>query len=444
MISPHHFPKVRPDSFITHFPAIISQSRESHSPLLSIQTMATREIKTHRVLPEGARAPPRPKWNPQAVHSTPTTAPEQPPAQKTQDSFKNSSSHRWRKQLQYELEDMEKGHANADHDPTKAGDDQQSTGTAKTTDAPVETKVLNVREHCPAETLEESIDLLIRTNKVVVFEKSWCLFSIDSKEFLHSQLQVSFTSVPVDEADDGAAIAEYIKEETGHKTFPAIFVQGDFLGGFEDVNALYSTGELEEEYFKGVTQADRCEMEARAIKSGKKPFFCYPEKVNAYSVRVTGVLTCFASLVSCIGFRFFWGPLIAASILLDFTLRILAGPRLSPISKIGCFLTKPFEPKLRLGRPKQFAACWYATKRKHWVDVPLPLTHLFHCFWFFSGFLFALLSTLAFCLPFPLHEFIGAAFIFGLALATGMEGFLDFCLGCVFFKVGMQLGVIAR
>jgi glutaredoxin 3 len=277
---------------------------------------------------------------------------------------------------------------------------------------------MDVPKDYPAETLEQSIDLMIHTSKVVIFEKSWCLFSMDAKDFLLQQLGVSFVSIPIDETKDGDRIAHYIKTETGHKTFPAIFVKGDFLGGFEDVNAMYSTGQLEAEYFKRVTQADRCEMEARAIKSGKKPYFWFPEKVNAYSVRVTGVLTCFAALTACIGFSTTWGPLIAAGILLDFTLRIIAGPRLSLINKVACFLTKAWEPKLRLGRPKQFAAC--------------------------CGFLFAFLSTVCFCIPFPAHEYLGAVFILGLAIATGMEGFFDFCLGCVFFKVGMQLGIIPK
>jgi glutaredoxin 3 len=337
-----------------------SSANNSGSP---VKPTTVTEIKTHRVLPPTAVA--NNKWSasPHSVVSKSSAKSKGPskPSESTNSAkipasqLQKEPSRKWRKQMQDQLEDMESGQMTYAEQQGGEKDDQDSTGTGKTDDAPTETKVIDVMEHCPAQSLEESVDMLIRTSKVVVFEKSWCLFSIDSKDFLLNQLGVSFISIPVDEAKDGDAIVKYIQQETGHKTFPAIFVKGDFLGGFEDVNAMYSTGQLEEEYFQRVSQADRCEMEARAIKSGKKPLFWFPKMVNAYSVRFTGVITCLASLASCVGFRTVWGPMIAGGILFDFALRIIAGPRLSVMSKIGCFLSKAFEPKMRLGRPKQFA-----------------------------------------------------------------------------------------
>jgi len=285
----------------------------------------------------------------------------------------------------------------------------------------IEKTILDVQDSFPAGSLEESIDALITTERVVMFEKTWCLFSRDAKEFLRCQLGVSLTTVPVDLCKNGDAVAHYVKHKTHHRTFPYIFVQGDFLGGFEEVNNLYSTGELQKAYLSELTQADRCEMELRELKSPLKPLFWFPEKVNANVVRLTGVLTCVSSLLACAfsllsGFN--WGPYIAYGVWLDFFLRILAGTCLSPLGRLATVLTWPMEPKPRVGRPKQFAAC--------------------------CGFLFAMCGSVSYLVNFPSHTITGSVFMGMLAIATGMEGVFDFCLGCAFFKIGIQLGLIPQ
>jgi hypothetical protein len=42
-----------------------------------------------------------------------------------------------------------------------------------------------------ANLFKKKVDSLINTESVVMFEKSWCLFSKDAKEFLVGQLGVS-------------------------------------------------------------------------------------------------------------------------------------------------------------------------------------------------------------------------------------------------------------
>ena len=73
------------------------------------------------------------------------------------------------------------------------------------------------------------------------------------------------------------------------------------------------------------------------------------------------------------------------------------------------------EPIPRMGRPKQFATC--------------------------CGIAFSGLASLAFLLPFPGHDVVGSAFMTALAVATGMEGFLDFCVGCLVFRLGVKFGI---
>ena len=76
----------------------------------------------------------------------------------------------------------------------------------------------------------------------------------------------------------------------------------------------------------------------------------------------------------------------------------------------------------RHGRPKQFATV---------------------CGIIFSGF-GSLCFLLASLLNVDIILYIGIGFMGGLAVATGMEGFLDFCVGCVIFKYGILLGIIPK
>ena len=308
---------------------------------------------------------------------------------------------------------------------TKGDPELANTEQTSASNEAGETRILDLTPY--GKTMEQAAERLIEQNdKVLMFEKTWCLFSRDAKSFLIQQMGVSVVTVPLDLLpDQGQATLleqEYMKRRTRHRTVPIIFIKQEFLGGFEEVNALYSTGKLQDDFLDGLTQADRCEMEVRAAKSALKPLFWFPEKVNANQIRITGVLTCVASIISLLAavvWEKTWGTYMAYGIFADFALRILAGGKLSPLGRIAqVFALLAEEPKIRVGRPKQFAAC--------------------------CGFLFCLCGSLGYLIPFPGHNYVGAGFYAGLALASGMEGFLDFCLGCVFFRLGINLGLIPK
>lgn len=56
--------------------------------------------------------------------------------------------------------------------------------------------------------------------------------------------------------------------------------------------------------------------------------------------------------------------------------------------------------------------------------------------------MFSGLGTLFYFLDFEGHQYVGAAFMAGLAGASGLEWSLDFCLGCKFYAIGIYLGMI--
>lgn len=208
------------------------------------------------------------------------------------------------------------------------------------------------------------------------------------------------------------------------------------IGGFDQVNALYRTGELECEYLKGLTQTERCEMEVRA-RNGKGPsvpLFWFPHQVDGNVVRMSGVLTCFTALVAAALFLVYalgekadgnishWGVYLACGLFLDFCGRILAGSRASLSGTLATILVKQifqWEANPRVGRPKQSAACF--------------------------GWTFSLLGSIAGLVAIlPCHHWVAAAVMLTLAVACGMEAFIVFCFGCFFFKLGIQLGLVPK
>ena len=195
---------------------------------------------------------------------------------------------------------------------------------------------------------------------------------------------------------------------------PLIFIGGKFLGGFEDVNAKYATGTLHSDYLAGLSNKEKCAK--MAALSTRKPLFWFPDSVNGKVVRCTGTLTCGTALVCVIAtYLASWGPYISYYLVLDFVLRILAGSKLSPLGRLATLLTIFMEPDKRAGRPKQFASM--------------------------CGLMFSLLGAAFYAAGI---DIAGSVFIAGLAGASGMEGFADYCLGCVFFRIGIQVGIIPK
>ena len=269
------------------------------------------------------------------------------------------------------------------------------------------------------ETLEEKIDSFIDEHPVAMFNRSWCLFSIDAIDFMVNHLNVTVHSLEVDTHPQGKEIQKYIAAKTGHKTTPAIFICGEFLGGFEQVNQLYASGVLQRDYLQELSQADKCEEFIHKANLTKKPLFWFPETVNAYAIRIAGVLTCLISFAAAIlVYWFSWGAFLAYALAFDFLLRILGGSCLSPIGRLSCLLGACFGTKPRVGRPKQFASL--------------------------CGFTFAFLGSIFYAIPLYGFNVAGSVVLGMLAMACGMEGFLDYCVGCTIFKYGVKLGVISK
>lgn len=52
--------------------------------------------------------------------------------------------------------------------------------------------------------------------------------------------------VQIDRIRDGSKIHAVIKEQVNHKTVPAVFIKGEFIGGCDQVKSLHAKGKLTE------------------------------------------------------------------------------------------------------------------------------------------------------------------------------------------------------
>ncbi|CAJ1952180.1 unnamed protein product [Cylindrotheca closterium] len=234
-------------------------------------------------------------------------------------------------------------------------------------------------------TLGEKIDAMIASHPVVMINRTWCLFSVDAIDFLVQQLNVPVHSVEVDVHPQGKEILKYVTDKCSYHTTPLIFIRGEFLGGFSEVNALYAQGKLQDDYLIGLSQADRCEAFIANSDYEMSTYFWFPHKVDGNVVRLTGVLTFIASALCAILVhweQFFWARYVAYAIAVDFVLRLLGGAKFSVFGRFAMLLALPLDPIPRMGRPKQFATC--------------------------CGICFSGLGSLFFLLPFPYHDMVSS------------------------------------
>jgi glutaredoxin 3 len=251
------------------------------------------------------------------------------------------------------------------------------------------------------------MESIFKKNDIVVVSKSSCPYCKAVKALLIDELNLSPKIIEIDR--EGTDALEYAKGITKLQTVPQVFVRGSYVGTHDIIMSLDSQGKLVplvDEFMKGPRKAPSSD--------GHSTLMWFPSKVNKSAIRTTGVLSCGIALTSAILMS--QNPsdpvagYIAAGLFGDFTLRFLAGSRFSPLAQLGGILAKNMTVIYRPGAPKQFASV---------------------CGMMFSG-----MGAAMFFRESPM---IGCGFMGVLAVCAGMEGFLDFCLGCKFFAIGHYL-----
>ncbi|KAK7052460.1 glutaredoxin, partial [Favolaschia claudopus] len=92
---------------------------------------------------------------------------------------------------------------------------------------------------------KELVETAIKDNKIMIFSKSYCPYCKRAKALFAKQFpEEKATVFELDEREDGAAIQGYLAEKTGQRTVPNIFVNTKHVGGNDDTQAAFKTGEL--------------------------------------------------------------------------------------------------------------------------------------------------------------------------------------------------------
>ena len=91
--------------------------------------------------------------------------------------------------------------------------------------------------------LKASIQADIANEKIIVYSKSYCPYAGATKQLLNSN-NVTYKLVELDQVANGTAIQDALKDISGQRTVPNVFIGGKHIGGNSDVQALNSQGKL--------------------------------------------------------------------------------------------------------------------------------------------------------------------------------------------------------
>lgn len=78
--------------------------------------------------------------------------------------------------------------------------------------------------------------------KIEIYSTSYCPYCIRAKQLLDAK-NVDYSEIDVT-GDDGARLA-LVERSGGRRTVPQIFINGESIGGYDDLRALEETGDLD-------------------------------------------------------------------------------------------------------------------------------------------------------------------------------------------------------
>ena len=79
------------------------------------------------------------------------------------------------------------------------------------------------------------------TSRVTVYSTTYCGFCRRAEDLLR-RLGIAFETIDV--TDDGQARAELVERAGGRRTVPVIFIDGEAIGGYQELAAMVRAGQL--------------------------------------------------------------------------------------------------------------------------------------------------------------------------------------------------------
>lgn len=93
------------------------------------------------------------------------------------------------------------------------------------------------------EATKESIQAAIKSEKVLVFSKTYCPYCARVKA-LFEDLEVDHEVIELDECADGTKIQDLLLELSKQRTVPNVFIKGKHIGGCDATIALHADKKL--------------------------------------------------------------------------------------------------------------------------------------------------------------------------------------------------------
>ncbi|GAB4848507.1 Monothiol glutaredoxin-S6 [Ancistrocladus abbreviatus] len=85
---------------------------------------------------------------------------------------------------------------------------------------------------------------VIYSNRIAVFSKSYCPYSMRAKRILSNLHEQPFV-IELDLRDDGSEIQDILLDLVGRRTVPQVFVNGKHIGGSDDLHNAVLNGNLQ-------------------------------------------------------------------------------------------------------------------------------------------------------------------------------------------------------
>lgn len=92
------------------------------------------------------------------------------------------------------------------------------------------------------------VDMIREKNEkypVMVYSKSYCPYCGQVKG-LFKKLQLDFQAVDLDEIHEGEEVQDNLMQITGSRTVPQVFINGQYIGGCDEIMKLNSSGKLKD------------------------------------------------------------------------------------------------------------------------------------------------------------------------------------------------------
>ncbi|KAI5960740.1 uncharacterized protein KGF55_004310 [Candida pseudojiufengensis] len=93
--------------------------------------------------------------------------------------------------------------------------------------------------------LKKSIESTINSNKIVIYSKSYCPYCIKAKQ-IFDKYSVDYKVIELNQLQNGSSIQQGLLDITGQRTVPNIFIDGNHVGGCDQLTQWYGTGKLRE------------------------------------------------------------------------------------------------------------------------------------------------------------------------------------------------------